>query len=248
VIVAASTACIPDCAPHEVFDRLADLEFMNAEISVCKEGVITPKDIADRFDYYVQVCRSLRRISPVGIFYDIDPTSPNYFDDFKVVCGLAKAIKVVVMTVRSSVVGTPYNEEVERLRELVRFAVSNGVLVGLLTESGCLTETPSTVGSICKSVKGLGVTLDPSHYIFNHTKPVDYDMILDQVCHVRLRDTTPTQFQVRIGQGVLEFGRLVIQLNKVNYRRALCVDLAELPNIDPLAELRKMRLLVESLL
>lgn len=248
MIVAASTACIPDSVPHEVFDRLADLEFRNAEISVCKTGSITPKDIADRFDYYLQTCRSLRRISPVSIFYDIDPTDPEYFDHFKVVCNFAKAVKVVVLTVRSSVIGTPYNEEVERLRELVRFAVGNGVLVGLLTEAGCLTETPSTVGSICKSVKGLGVTLDPSHYIFNHPKPIDYDSILDQVCHVRLRDTTPTQFQVRIGQGVLEFGRLVIQLNKVHYRRTLCIDLAELPNIDPLAELRKMRLLIESLL
>jgi sugar phosphate isomerase/epimerase len=248
VIVAASTACIPDSVPHEVFDRLADLEFMNAEISVSNSGAITPSDIANRFDFYVQICRSLRRISPVSVYYEIDPTSPDYFDYFKVLCEFAKAIKVVVMTVRSSVVGTPYNEEVERLRELVRFAVSNGVLVGLLTEAGHLTETPSTVGSLCKSVKGLGVTLDPSHYIYNHTKPIDYDMILGQVCHVRLRDTTPTQFQVRIGQGVLEFGRLVIQLNKVNYRRALCIDLAELPNIDPMSELRKMRLLVESLL
>ncbi|MDR1478062.1 MAG: TIM barrel protein [Planctomycetaceae bacterium] len=248
MIVAASTACIPDSAPHEVFERLADLEFMNAEISVCNEGAITPSDIAGRFDVYVQICRSLRRLSPVSIFYEIDPTAPDYLDNFKMLCEFAKAIKVVVMTVRSSVVGTPYNEEVERLRELVRFAVSNGVLVGLLTEAGHLTETPSTVGSLCKSVKGLGVTLDPSHYIFNHTKPIDYDMILGQVCHVRLRDTTPTQFQVRIGQGVLEFGRLVIQLNKVNYRRALCIDLAELPDIDPMAELRKMRLLVESLL
>ncbi|MDR2171230.1 MAG: TIM barrel protein [Planctomycetaceae bacterium] len=248
MIVAASTACIPDSTPYEVFDRLADLEFMNVEISVSKDGIITPKDISDRFDFYVQVCRSLRRVSLASIFYEVDPLAPDYFDNFKVLCDFAKAIKVVVMTVRSSVVGTPYNEEVERLRELVRFAIGNGVLVGLLTESGRLTETPSTVGSICKSVKGLGVTLDPSHYIYNHTKPVDYDMILDQVCHVRLRDTTPTQFQVRIGQGVLEFNRLVIQLNKVNYRRALCIDLAELPNIDPMSELRKMRLLVESLL
>jgi hypothetical protein len=37
-------------------------------------------------------------------------------------------------------------------------------------------------------------------------------------------------------------------LSLVNYRRALCVDLAPLPDVDPLAELRKMRLLLESLL
>ncbi|GHT20356.1 hypothetical protein FACS1894189_9230 [Planctomycetales bacterium] len=55
--------------------------------------------------------------------------------------------------------------------------------------------------------------------------------------HIRLRDTTEKQFQVRIGQGIIEFSRLVIQLNKVDYRRALCVDLAHLPDVDPLAEL-----------
>jgi hypothetical protein len=71
---------------------------------------------------------------------------------------------------------------------------------------------------------------------------------LGYVCHIRLRDTTPTQFQVRIGQGVLEFGRLVIQLSKVDYYRSLCVDLAPIPDVDSMAELRKMRLLLESLL
>jgi sugar phosphate isomerase/epimerase len=248
VIVAASTACVPDSTLQEAFDRLSDLEFSRAEISVGQDGLVTPKNISENFDFYVHTCRYSRRISPVGIFYEADPATENYYEDFKILCNFAKAIKVVVMTVRSSVLGTPYNEEVERLRELVRFAMNHGVLVGLLTESSRITDTPSTVGSLCKSVKGLGVTLDPSHYIFNQPKPKDYDNILEQVCHVRLRDTTPTQFQVRIGQGVLEFGRLVIQLNKVAYRRALCIDLAELPNVDPMSELRKMRLLVESLL
>jgi hypothetical protein len=65
---------------------------------------------------------------------------------------------------------------------------------------------------------------------------------------VRLRDTSKSQFQVRVGQGEVEYGRLVTQLNTFNYRRALCVDLAPLPDVDQNAEMRKMRLLLESLL
>ncbi len=152
------------------------------------------------------------------------------------------------MTVRAAELGTPFNEEVERLRRLVQIAMKSGVVVGLLTESGRLTEMPDTVGSLCKSVKGLGVTLDPSHYIFGQPKMRDFDAILPSVCHVRLRDTTPNQFQIRVGQGVLEFGRLVIQLAKADFRRTLCVDIATLPDLDTAAELRKMRLLLESLL
>jgi hypothetical protein len=54
--------------------------------------------------------------------------------------------------------------------------------------------------------------------------------------------------QVRIGQGEVEYGRLGNQLNKVHYDRALCVDMQAIPDVDQLTEMRKMRLLLESLL
>jgi hypothetical protein len=46
----------------------------------------------------------------------------------------------------------------------------------------------------------------------------------------------------------VEYGRLVNQLHKVRYDRALCVDIYAQPDVDQLAEMRKMRLLLESLL
>ncbi len=51
-----------------------------------------------------------------------------------------------------------------------------------------------------------------------------------------------------MGQGLVEYGRLVTQLAKVHYNRALVVDIAEMEGVDQFAELRKMRLLLESLL
>jgi sugar phosphate isomerase/epimerase len=144
--------------------------------------------------------------------------------------------------------GTPFNEEIDRLRKLVEIGMYHGVVVGVATESGRITDIPETVGSLCKNVKGLGVTLDPSHYIYTLPKPRDYEALLPHVCHVRLRDTTQKQFQTRIGQGIIEFGRLVVLLEKADYRRALCVDISPLPGVDQFAELRKMRLLLESLL
>jgi sugar phosphate isomerase/epimerase len=233
---------------QDILDRLADLEYTNVELVIGEHQPIHIAELIAQYDSIVHVCRTSRRITPVAIYFEPDPTIPNYLELFKVACQLAKAIKIVVMTVRASIPGTPFNEEYERLRNLVHIAMSHGVVVGVQTEIGRMTEMPDTVESFCKSIKGLGVTLDPSHYIFNQSKQKEYDSILNYVCHVRLRDTTPTQFQVRIGQGVLEFGRLVIQLNKVDYCRSLCVDLAQIPDVDPMAELRKMRLLLESLL
>ncbi|MDR2757463.1 MAG: sugar phosphate isomerase/epimerase [Planctomycetaceae bacterium] len=248
MIVAASTSCVTTMSLQDILDRLADLEYTNVELVIGEQQPILISELVAQYDSIIHTCRTSRRITPVAIYFEPDPTTPNYLELFKAACQLAKAIKIVVMTVRASIPGTPFNEEYERLRNLVHIAMSHGVVVGLQTEIGRMTEMPDTLESLCKSIKGLGVTLDPSHYIFNQSKPKDYESILNYVCHVRLRDTTPTQFQVRIGQGILEFGRLVIQLSKADYHRTLCVDLAQLPDVDSMAELRKMRLLLESLL
>jgi hypothetical protein len=53
---------------------------------------------------------------------------------------------------------------------------------------------------------------------------------------------------VRIGQGDVEYGKLVGQLQRVGYKRALCAHLPPIEGVDQVAELRKMRLLLESLL
>ncbi|MGL4593750.1 MAG: sugar phosphate isomerase/epimerase family protein [Thermoguttaceae bacterium] len=248
MIVAASTSCISCSSLTDVLDRLADLEYTHTEFVIGKEGTIRISELSEQFDQIVHICRVSRRITPASIFFDMPPDHPGFLESFKIACKLAKTAKIIVITIHASELGTPFNEEVERLRELSNLGVSHGVVVGLQTEQGHITESPDTIGSLCKSVKGLGITLDPSAFVYNCEKPKDYDSILEHVCHVRLRDTSQSQFQTRVGQGIIEFGRLVIQLTKIGYRRSLCVDLAQLPDLDPLSELRKMRLLLESLL
>ena len=53
---------------------------------------------------------------------------------------------------------------------------------------------------------------------------------------------------MRVGQGCVEYGKIVAQLERVGYKRALCAHMPPLENVDQVAELRKMRLLLESLL
>lgn len=248
MFVAASTSCIPDEPLAGIFDRLVDLEYTNTELVIGERGAILPSQIADRHDSIAQLRRSSRRIVPISIFFDVEPGAPEFFEQFTQACRLAKDCKIVVLTIHSAFPDAPINEEIERLKELVKIGVYHGVIVGVATEAGRFTETVGTIGSFCTHAKGLGVTLDPSHYIYNLSKPRDFESILPHVCHVRLRDTDQQQFQTRLGQGDVEFGRLVVQLNKVEYRRALCVDIAPLPGVDQAAELRKMRLLLESLL
>jgi sugar phosphate isomerase/epimerase len=101
---------------------------------------------------------------------------------------------------------------------------------------------------LCDNVKGLGLTLDPSHYVYGPHANNNYDQVLKHVINVHLRDTTKDKLQVRIGQGLIEYGRLITQLGKHRYNRALTVHITEMPEVDHAAEMRKMRLLLESLL
>jgi len=247
VFVAASTSCFPDLNLQDTLERLADLEYSAAEIVVGEHGQLRPSELAEKFDSTIKICRFSRRITPVSFLYHVDPdqNGEKYFEHFATLCHLAKALKIVSISVLPAKLGTPFNVEVKRLQRLVDSGNHGGIHVGLMTLTDTLTESPETVGSFCKTVPGLTVTLDPTHFIYGCPKPKDYDSILNHVSHVRLRDSTKDVYQVQIGQGVVEYGRLVIQLGLTGYKRALCVDLGILPNVDPIAELRKMRLLLE---
>jgi len=254
VIVAASTSSIPGEPLADIFDRLVDLEYTNTELVISKRSAILPSQIAERYEAIVQLRRTSRRIVPVAIFFDVesppdDPSDPKYLEyveQFTHACQLAKNCNIAVITIHGALPESSFNGEIDRLQKLVKIGVYHGVVVGVATEAGRSMDTPENAVSLCKLVKGLGITLDPSHYVYGLSKPKDYKSLLPYVCHVRLRDTTQEQFQSRVGQGSVDFGRLVDLLKNEDYRRTLCVDLAPLPDTDPMAELRKMRLLLES--
>jgi len=251
LFVAVSTGCFPQLSFQESLDRLVDLDFTAVEIVVGGSvGQLLPSAIASNFERITALCRTVRRLTPSAYYFDVDTADDRYFADFTLCCRLAKATKVVAVTVRSSVRGTPFNEEVERLRGLVRLATQEGVVVGLVPEADRIANDVDTTSLFCRSVPGLQVTLDPSQFLLGATpSPVDpFEPLLDRVCHVRLRDSTKDALQVRVGQGDADYGRLVGQLRKVNYQRGLCADLQPLPGLDQDAELRKMRLFLESLI
>jgi sugar phosphate isomerase/epimerase len=249
VFVAASTNCFPDLSLKEVFDKLVDLEFSNVEI-VLNEGneTLKPSLIVDNVNRAVVECQSTRRLTVSSYFVDIAAEGPEYYRQFEAICKLAKATKVVTLTAPSGPQGTPFNEEVERFKELVRIANLQGVRVGMLSMTGAVSQDPDTICVICDHVKGLALSLDPSHFVYQRANPPEIEKLMKYVHQVYLRDTTREALQVRIGQGVIDYGKIVTSLTKHNYQRALCVDIHPQPEVDHMAEIRKLRLLLESLL
>ena len=249
MFVAATSQCFVDLTLDVALRRLVDLEYSNVEIAIHEQGGhIKPSEVAADLDHAVHACRQTHRLTVTAFSVDIDAPEDRYYAEFAACCRLAKAVKVVTVVVRAAELGTPFNAEVERLREMAAIATVEGVRIGLLTEVGRMTENPDTAVVLCDSVKGLGITLDPSHFIYGPHGGAGFEQVMKYVYHVRLRDTSKDQLQVRVGQGEVEYGRLVNQLNKVHYDRALCIDLLPMAEVDHLAEMRKMRLLLESLI
>lgn len=249
MFVAASTECFPSLSLDGALSRLVDLEFTNAEIDIHEGGKhLTPSQVHANLEAATNACRATYRLNIAAYSVDITAEGKLYYDQFASCCKLAKATKVVCLVVPSSELGTPFNAEIERLRDMVAIASCEGVLVALKTQAGRMTQDPDTAVVMCDQVKGLGLTLDPSHYVFGPQGGVSYDQVMKHVLHVQLRDTTKEKFQVRVGQGVIEYGKLMSQLARYNYNRALSANIAEMPEVDHAAELRKMRLLLESLL
>lgn len=248
MFVCVSTECFPDMPLDKAMERLAELEFTAVEIDVHEQGGhLQPSQVAADPDAAIAACSDLQRLRPVAVSFSASD-SPAYYDLFSATCKLAKTLGVVTMVVDASELGTPFNGEIERLRKLVAIAHDLGEVVAVRTMAGRMTQDAETTASLCRNVPGLGVTLDPSQFIFGAKKAASWEPIIKYVAHVHLRDTKPEVEQVRIGQGNVEYGKIVNQLNRVGYTRALCAHMPPMDDVDQVGELRKMRLLLESLL
>jgi sugar phosphate isomerase/epimerase len=249
VFVSASTECFRDLPLSTVFDRLVDLEYSSVEVALHEDlDHLKPSAVLADMEGAIEQCRQTNRLDIVAFSFLSPATGEEYYAQFDACCRLAKATKVVTLVIDSAELGTPFNEEVERLRKLVALAEAQGARVGMRSQVGRLTEDPDTAVVLCDNVEGLGMTLDPSHYIANPRGQVNYDKLFKYTYHTHLRDTSKDEVQVKIGKGIVDYSRLVNMLIQAKYDRSLCVHLEELPDVDHFGEMRKMRLLLESLL
>ena len=249
VYVAASTGCFPDIPLPDVIEVLSDLEFTAVEIVLDDKGIqMPPARIVEEFDECLRIVRDTHRLDICSYNVRIDAEGPVHYERFSKICDLAKATKVVSLTIPSGEHGTPFNQEVEHLQKLVEISESRGVRIGLKSQMGCLSADPDTVKNLCDYVPGVGLTLDPSHYLCSNNRNKNYEKLMKYVYHVHLRDSKKDQLQVRVGQGEIEYGRLITQLETVGYDLAFSVDMSPMEGMDMRQELRKLRLLLDSLL
>jgi sugar phosphate isomerase/epimerase len=256
VFVACSTLCFAREPLEKALRQIAELEFDKFELALVENGPhLRPSEVAEDPEAALLRLRRGPSLNPSSIYADLGP-SVLYDSDsrrqFDGLCRFAKSLGVAVITIHSAPAGTPLQQEVKRLSSLVSAALKDGLVLTLLTHSQTLAGDPQAMLQLCEALPGLGVTLDPSHAIQAAHKEADFDDIYPFIQNVHLRDTgkNPGEFQVRVGQGQVEYARVVSQLQRHGYSRSLTVAIHDLPDnpFDREVEIRKLKLLLETLL
>jgi sugar phosphate isomerase/epimerase len=254
VFVACSTLCFTREPIESALRHIAELEFDKIELAVVEDSPhLRPSEVTENAEAALARLRHGPSLTPSGLtldFGDLEPDGPVLRKRFEGLCRLAKTLTVAVLSIPAAPLGTPFDDEVRRLGTLTGTAMREGLVLAVETHGQTLTADPVVALELCKAVPGLGVALDPSHYVQAGVK--DYDALFPYVQNVALRDTGkgPGEFQVRVGQGDIEYGRIVSQLERFGYDRALTVAILDsLDNpFDVEVEVRKLKLLLESLL
>lgn len=249
--VACSTLCFSKLPLEDALRAIRELQFPKADLAIHDPGPhLTPAEVTADLTRVAQKLKAANL--PLAAFHvGISPGAPGAKSQLKAVCRLARVSTVPVLTIPAAPMGSDLDAEVARLQEWCRLAAAEGVILTVETHSETVTADPLGAVELCRRVPGLGLTLDPSHYVSGPHAGVNYDPVFPFVRHVRLRDTgrRPEQFQVRVGQGELEYGRMLTQLDQCRYERALTVDIRDIPDspfpVEP--EVRKLKYLLESL-
>lgn len=252
MFVACSTQCFAKYPLEHALRTIGELEFRKVDVAIHERGPhLKPSEVAADVHAAAHRLRIGPSLTPGAFNVEIEAEDPAEYDrQLRAVCRLARLLSVAVITIPAAPTGTELEAEVRRLTRLVRLATTEGVVLTVETRIGTLTEDPDVAATLCQRVEGLGLTLDPSHYIAGPHQGKSFEQIYPYVRHVHLRDTAPNAFQVRVGQGIVEYGRIVSQLSRVQYDRLLSVEInngQECPY--PMdQEVRKLKYLLESLI
>jgi sugar phosphate isomerase/epimerase len=232
---------------------MGELEFSKMDVAIREQGPhLRPSEVAADVAAAAHQIRVGPSLAPAAFTVEIDaPDETEYARQLQAICHLARVCSVAVIAIPASPVGVGLDAEIKRLTALVKLAQVEGAVLTVETRMGTLTELPETAAELCTRVPGLALTLDPSHFIAGPNQGKNFDQVFPYVSHVHLRDTGrgPNQFQVRVGQGEVEYGRIINQLARYQYERALTVQIHDVPDAPFVMEqeVRKLKYLLESL-
>ena len=256
MFVACSTLCFSKEPLESALRHIAELEFDKIELAIVEGGThLRPSEVAENPEAAAAPAPPRAEPDPRGARPRLRrrrPDGPVLRKRFEAMCRLAKPLTVAVLTIPAAPLGTPFDDEVKRLSRPGRLRHARGPGPG---RRDPLRDPDRRPGRRRRALQGRPRPRPDARPQPLHPGPApggDFDAVYPYVQNVHLRDTGkgPGEFQVRVGQGEIEYGRIVNLLERHGYDRGLTVSILDrLDNpFDVEVEVRKLKLLLESLI
>ena len=191
MFVACSTLSFARLPLDRALRLMAELEFSKVDVAITETGShLKPSEVVADVAKAALRIRIGPMLTPAAFSLELDIAGEElYLQQLKAICKLARHTTVPLLTVPAASNGSGIDAEVKRLRGLVQLVEGEGLVLTVPTRIGTLTELPGTARELCERVPGLGLTLDPSHFINGPHQGASYDELFPFVRHVQLRDT-----------------------------------------------------------
>src|SRR5262249_25877660 len=190
--VACSTQCFARLPLERALRLMAELEFSKVDVAINERGShLKPSEVADDIARAALRIRIGPSLTPAAFSVEFDaPSDEEYLNQLRAICKLARMTAVTLLCIPAGPSGGGLDAEVTRLRHLLQTVEPEGLILPVPTRPGTVTDLPGAARELCERVPGLGLTLDPSHFINGPHQGGAYDEIYPYVRHVQLRDTS----------------------------------------------------------
>ena len=186
VYVACSSLCFSRYPLADALYAISELRFHKVDLALHEAGPhLKPSDVLADVN---KAAANLRKanVAFAAFHVEIDaPDAERHKETLRAVCRLGRILAVPLVNIPAAPADTDLAAEVIRLTGLVRLAQAEGVMLTVETHSRTLTNDPARAAELCRQVPGLGITLDPSHYLVGAHPAADYDDLFPHVRHVR---------------------------------------------------------------
>lgn len=253
MFVACSTLCFGKHSLEHSLRIMEEMRFSKVDLAIHEDSNhLKPSEVCADVNRTAQHLRALSTLGISAIHLKFGPVDEaEMLRQFRSICRLSRLLAIPIICIPAPAATDEPVQSVERLRHWAQVADAEGVILTVETQIGTITEMPEAAMELCEKVPNLGLTLDPSHYLVGPARGLSFDDVYPYVRHVRLRDTGAGmhEFQVRVGQGQVDYGRIIGLLERESYDRTLTVDIRDIPDaafaMEP--EVRKLKYLLESL-
>jgi sugar phosphate isomerase/epimerase len=117
-----------------------------------------------------------------------------------------------------------FKRATEELAWRVEKAKEHGLTLGVEAHVGSLVQQPAQAERLIKSVPGLTLTLDHTHFIRLGVRQQDADTLIKYASHFHARNASPSNVQTVAAENVIDYGRVVQLMKETGYKGYIGVE------------------------